>query len=65
MKRIAALVVLTAAASLVSLAPAQAAPSVCFTYDISINGQGQAGTQCVPGCSSAGSSAADPGCIGR
>ncbi|GAB3772949.1 hypothetical protein FB382_002739 [Nocardioides ginsengisegetis] len=48
MKRIAALVVLTAAASLVSLAPAQADPSVCFTYNISVNGQGQAGTQCLP-----------------
>jgi len=48
MKRIASVFALTAAASLLTLAPAQAAPSLCLTYDISINGQGQAGTQCLP-----------------
>jgi hypothetical protein len=50
-KRFVALVTLTAAAGMVGLvgSPAQAAPSICFQYDININGQGQAGAQCLPG----------------
>ncbi len=48
MKRIAAVISLAAAASLFTFAPAQADPSLCLTYDININGQGQAGTQCLP-----------------
>lgn len=48
MKRIAAVVTLAVAATLLgSVAPAQAA-SVCLTYDLSLNGQGQAGTVCLP-----------------
>ena len=48
MKRIAAVLSLAAAATLLTLAPAQADPSLCLTYDINVNGQGQAGTQCLP-----------------
>jgi hypothetical protein len=48
MKRIAAVISLAAAASLLTLAPAQADPSLCLTYDVDVNGQGQAGTQCLP-----------------
>jgi hypothetical protein len=50
MKRFVAVATLAAAASLSGLvaAPAQAA-SICFEYDIDINGQGQAGAQCLPG----------------
>jgi hypothetical protein len=50
-KRFVALVTLTAAASMVGLlgSPAQADPSICIQYDININGQGQAGSQCLPG----------------
>jgi len=48
MKRLAAALVLAAAGSLLALAPAQADPSVCLTYDVNVNGQGQAGTQCLP-----------------
>jgi uncharacterized low-complexity protein len=48
MKRIATVVALAfAALSLGAVAPAQAA-SACLTYDVSINGQGQAGTICLP-----------------
>ena len=51
MKRLVAVVALAGAASMAGLAlsPAQADPSICITYDITINGQGQAGTQCLPG----------------
>jgi len=50
MKRFAAVVVLAAVASLVSLTPAEAAgPQLCLTYDININGTQQAGSQCLPG----------------
>lgn len=49
MKRIAAVFALALAASLVAAAPAQADPRVCLTYDINVNGQGQAGSQCLPG----------------
>lgn len=48
MKRIVSLFALAAAASLLTFTPAQAAPSLCLTYDISVNGQGQAGSQCLP-----------------
>jgi hypothetical protein len=48
MLRIASAFALTVAASLLTFTPAQAAPSLCLTYDVSINGQGQAGTQCLP-----------------
>jgi hypothetical protein len=48
MTRIAAAFALAAAGTLLTLAPAQADPSLCLTYDISVNGQGQAGTQCLP-----------------
>ena len=49
MKRLAAVSALVAVAGLVSVAPATAEPSICLTYDIHVNGQGQAGTQCLPG----------------
>ena len=49
MKRIAAVFVLTTAAGLLAAAPAQANPSICLTYDVNVNGQGQAGSQCLPG----------------
>ena len=51
MKRIAAVIALATAATAVSAVaatPAQAA-SVCISYDISVNGQGQAGSHCLPG----------------
>lgn len=48
MKRLVALVTLTAAASMAGLAFSPAQADACLTYDISINGQGQAGTQCLP-----------------
>jgi hypothetical protein len=48
MKRIVSVFALAAAASLLTVAPAQATPSLCLTYDIDINGQGQAGSQCLP-----------------
>ena len=48
MKRLAAALALAAAGTLLTFAPAQADPGLCLTYDISINGQGQAGTQCLP-----------------
>jgi len=48
MKRIAAVLALAFAGTLLTLAPAQADPSLCLTYDVSIAGQGQAGTQCLP-----------------
>ena len=50
MKRLAAVVAVAAVASLSGLvaAPASAA-SICVDYDISINGQGQAGSTCLPG----------------
>ena len=50
MKRLVAVVTVGAAAALAGLvaAPAQAA-GVCLSYDISINGQGQAQTVCLPG----------------
>jgi hypothetical protein len=49
-KRLVAVVALATAAGLAGLvgSPAQAA-SVCVDYDININGQGQAGSQCLPG----------------
>lgn len=49
MKRIAAVFALATAAGLLVAAPAQAEPSICLTYDVNINGQGQAGSQCLPG----------------
>ena len=49
MKRIAAAFALATTASLIAVAPAQADPSVCLTYDVNINGQAQAGSQCLPG----------------
>jgi hypothetical protein len=49
-KRFASVVAVAAVAALsgVFAAPANAA-SVCINYDISINGQGQSGSQCLPG----------------
>lgn len=48
MKRIAAVITLAAAATLAgAVAPAQAA-SACLTYNVSINGSGQANTICLP-----------------
>ena len=51
MKRFVAVVTLAAAGTMVGLvgSPAQADPSLCIQYDININGQGQAGAQCLPG----------------
>lgn len=49
MKRFVVAVVLAAGASLVGLAAPANAASLCIDYDISINGQGQAGSQCLPG----------------
>ena len=50
MKRFVAVAAVAAVASLSGLvaAPASAA-SICIEYDININGQGQAGAQCLPG----------------
>lgn len=50
MKRFAAVVAVAAVTTLSGMvaAPANAA-SLCINYDISINGQGQAGSQCLPG----------------
>lgn len=50
MKRFALALPVTAlvAATVLVAAPAQAQPSLCLTYDVSVNGQGQAGTQCLP-----------------
>jgi hypothetical protein len=48
MKRIVTVVTLAFAATLLgAAAPAQAA-SICLTYDLSVNGEGQAGTVCLP-----------------
>ena len=44
---VAVLATVTALAGLVA-SPAQAA-SVCLTYDVSVNGQGQADSLCLPG----------------
>jgi hypothetical protein len=48
-KRLAAVVAVAAVTTLSGMmaAPANAA-SVCINYDININGQGQAGAQCLP-----------------
>ena len=50
MKRFVAVAAVGAVVSLSGLvaAPANAA-SICVEYDININGQGQAGAQCLPG----------------
>lgn len=48
MKRIATVVSLAFAATLLSAAPSQAA-GVCLTYDVNVNGQGQSGSTCIPG----------------
>ena len=50
MKRFVAVAAVAAVVSLSGLvaAPASAA-SICVEYDITINGQGQAGAQCLPG----------------
>ncbi len=48
MKRILAVLACASAFSVIAAAPADADPSLCVTYDVSINGQGQAGTQCLP-----------------
>lgn len=48
MKRIAAVLTLAFAATLLSAAPSQAA-SLCLSYDVSVNGQGQAQSICLPG----------------
>lgn len=50
MKRFLAVASVATAVSLSGLvaAPANAA-SICFDYDININGQGQAGAFCLPG----------------
>jgi hypothetical protein len=49
-KRFVAVVTLAAAASMAGLVGSSAqAASVCIDYDININGQGQAGSQCLPG----------------
>jgi hypothetical protein len=50
-KRFVAVLTLAGAATVGGLATAgtaQADPSLCLTYDINVNGQGQAGTQCLP-----------------
>ncbi len=53
MKRIAAVIALAAAGTVLVAAPANADPSVCGSYDVSVSingqGQGQAGSQCLPG----------------
>ena len=51
MKRLVAVLTLAGAATLGGVATAgtaQADPSLCLTYNIDINGQGQAGSQCLP-----------------
>jgi len=48
MKRIAAVFVMTVAVSALSVVPAQAAPQLCLSLDLELNGQGQAQTICLP-----------------
>jgi hypothetical protein len=55
-KRFAAVLALAAISSMASAAvagPAQAA-ELCVSYDINVNGQGQAGTQCLPAAGAPG-----------
>ncbi|MFC6287900.1 hypothetical protein ACFP3Q_09490 [Nocardioides sp. GCM10027113] len=47
MKRLLTVVTLTAAATLLAT-PAQANPTVCATWNVSINGEAQSGSQCLP-----------------
>lgn len=48
MKRVAAVLGLTAAAVVLTVAPASAEPSACVSLDLSINGQGTAQDICLP-----------------
>lgn len=48
MKRLGILLGLSGAAIVLSAVPASAEPSVCFTLDLSLNGQGTAQTFCLP-----------------
>lgn len=49
MKRIAAVFAMTIAASALTIVPAQAAPSLCVSFDITVNGEQQAQNICLPG----------------
>ncbi|MEN8705161.1 MAG: hypothetical protein ABF306_03395 [Nocardioides marinisabuli] len=48
-KRLVAVLALSFGLSLVAATGPASAASICIDYDISINGQGQAGSQCLPG----------------
>lgn len=48
MKRLATVLGVTAAATVLLAAPASADPSVCVSLDLSINGQGTAQDICLP-----------------